>query len=325
MPRLVVIGLGPIGVSAARAIQASSDLELVGLVDLDPAKVGRTLADLDGGAASPSIVDSLDRVGPADAAIVSTTSHFDALAPLLRDCIARKLHVSSSCEEMAYPALRHAELAAKLNGEARAAGVALVGTGVNPGFVMDLVALQLSSMLTRVTSVKCLRRVDALTRRLPLQQKVGSTMSVARFNELKAAGRIGHKGLAESIALIAAGLGRTVRFGDVVETLEPLVAEVPIESGLGRIAVGQVRGMHNTGRWQGDGLTIELDLIMACAEPNPRDEVTLEGSTKLTMQIPGSTPGDSATVAALINVARVLPRTTPGLKTMLDLPAAAAR
>ena len=330
MTRIVVIGLGPIGLAAARAAQRAADLELVGLVDVEPSKVGRSLAELDPTHAAstvdgPRVVDDLSRVGPADVAILCTTSYFDRLAPLLRACLARKLHVTSSCEEMAWPAYRHADLAQELNGEAHAAGVAMVGTGVNPGYVMDLLAVQLSSMLATVRGVTCIRRVDALTRRLPLQQKVGSTMTVEKFNELRARNAIGHKGLAESIAMIAAGLGRRVEPGSVQEDLKPLVADQPITCGLGTIQPGQVRGMHNTGSWSGDGLRIELDLIMACAEPNPRDEIRLDGPIPLTLQIPGSTPGDSATVAALINTARALPRVQPGLRTMLDLPAAGAR
>ncbi len=325
MARIVVIGLGPIGVSAARAIQARPELSLAGLVDLDPAKVGKTLASIDKGADSPVIVDALDKLPAADVAIVCTTSFFDKAVPLLRACMKRKLHVTSSCEEMAWPTYRHAALAETIDGEAKSAGVALLGTGVNPGYVMDLLAVQISSMLSKVTHVKCLRRVDALRRRLPLQQKVGSTMTVEQFNELKAKGAIGHKGLAESIAMIAAGLGRTVNAGEVREELEPVLAAHQIECGLGIIEPGRVRGMHNKGFWQGEGLTIELDLLMACDEPNPRDEIELQGPIPLKLTIPGSTPGDSATVAALVNTARLLPRVGPGLKTMLDLPAAGAR
>jgi 4-hydroxy-tetrahydrodipicolinate reductase len=327
--RIVVVGLGPIGLAAARIAQEAPDLELAGLVDLDPKKIGQTLDSVDPKNANkldaPAIVDSLDKVGPADVAILCTTSYFDKIVPLLRACMAKKLHVTSSCEEMAWPKYRHAALAYTIHGEATAAGVALVGTGVNPGYVMDLLAIQISSMVAKVTSVKCLRRVDALKRRLPLQQKVGSTMTVQQFNDLKAKNAIGHKGLAESIAMIAAGLGRTVAPGSVKENLEPLTTDKPIESGLGTIQPGHVRGMHNTGSWSGDGLTIELDLIMACAEPNPRDEIQLGGPVPYTIQVPGSTPGDSATVAALINTARLLPKVSPGLKTMLDLPAASAR
>ncbi len=327
MTRLIVIGLGPIGLAVAKIATTARGVSLVGLVDLDPEKLGKTLMQLDSAATvdGPRVVASLDEVPAADVAVICTTSFFDKAAPLIRACIARKLHVTSSCEEMAWPEYRHSTLAKEIDAKAKQAGVALLGTGVNPGYVMDLLALQISSMVASVTKVKCIRRVDALTRRLPLQQKVGSTMTVEHFNDLKSKGAIGHKGLAESIAMIAAGLGRKVSPGGVVETLEPLVATSPITSGLGVIEVGKVRGMHNRGTWSGDGLEIELDLIMACAEPNPRDEIEISGPVPLKITVPGSTPGDSATVAALVNTARLLPTVLPGLRTMLDIPAATAR
>jgi len=327
MTRILVIGLGPIGLAVAKVAAASRGVSLVGLVDVDPNKLGKTLKQLDPTSSvdGPRVVASIDDVKEADVAVVCTTSFFDKAAPLLRACISRKWHVTSSCEELAWPAYRHAALAKEIDHEAKAAGVAILGTGVNPGYVMDLLALQISSMVAAVTKVRCVRRVDALTRRLPLQQKVGSTMTVEHFNDLKAKGAIGHKGLAESIAMIATGLGRTVVSGSVKESLEPLVATSPIQCGLGLIEVGKVRGMHNKGYWSGDGLEIELDLIMACAEPNPRDEIELSGPVPLKITVPGSTPGDSATVAALVNTARLLPCVNPGLRTMLDIPAAPAR
>ena len=326
MTSIIIIGLGPIGLAVAQAVSQSPDFMLAGLVDVEAGKAGKSLKDFGLNVdKSPQVVGSLEKTGRANVAIVCTTSRFDLIAPILRDCLKRGLHVTSSCEEMAWPAYRHATLASEIDALAKSSGRCLVGTGVNPGFVMDLLAVQMSSMLTKVTGVKCLRRVDALTRRLPLQEKIGSTMSVDRFNELKSKDQIGHKGLAESIAMIAHGLGRKVESGSVDETLVPVIAREPIQCGLGLIQAGQVRGMHNRGTWSGQGLSIELDLLMACAEPNPRDEIELDGPVPLKLMIPGSTPGDSATVSALINTARVLHRIEPGLKTMLDLPVAGAR
>lgn len=326
MTSIIIIGLGPIGLAVAEAVSSTPDFMLSGLVDVERGKIGKSLNDFGLKIEnSLRVVDSLEKTPRADVAIVCTTSRFDLIATTLRQCLQRGLHVTSSCEEMAWPAYRHSKLASEIDALAKSSGRCLVGTGVNPGYVMDLLAVQLSSMLTKVESVKCLRRVDALTRRLPLQQKIGSTMSVDKFNELKSKNQIGHKGLAESIAMIAHGLGRKVESGSVSETLEPVIARESIQCGLGTIQAGQVRGMHNRGSWSGQGLSIQLDLLMACAEPNPRDEIELDGPVPLKLMIPGSTPGDSATVSALINTARVLNRVEPGLKTMLDLPAAGAR
>src|SRR4051812_36880752 len=130
MLRVVVVGLGPIGIGAARAVLADSGMSLVGLVDIDPAKVGKPLVELEGG---PAVVNSLKAAaegGGADVAIVTTTSKLDRMALTLREALSLGLHVVSSCEEMAWPKYRHPDLAAQLDAEAKRAGKALLGTGV---------------------------------------------------------------------------------------------------------------------------------------------------------------------------------------------------
>ena len=324
MLHVAVIGLGPIGLAAAKSAQRDPNMKLSALVDVDPAKLGRRLVDLDPTADADDVAvvaDLDDTPAPIDVAILCTGSHFDRIAPNLRQLMKRKCHVVSSCEEMTWPWLRHPHLADVIAGEARAAGVALCGTGVNPGFVMDFLPVVLSSMVTKVTHVKVTRVVDVLTRRLPLQRKVGSGMTTEKFKELAKAGRIGHQGIGESVTLLAQGLGRHPRSSEVFTTLRPVIADREIDWLAGTVQPGQVCGMYNTGRWEGGGLTIELELTMALASQEPRDEILLTADRNLHLLIPGSTPGDTATVASLVNVARQLPRTTPGLKTMLDLPA----
>ncbi len=323
MLKVIVVGLGPIGLNAAKTVAADKTLKLVGLVDIDAAKIGKSLNELLGqGKGGPKVVGSIadaSNLG-ATVAIVTTASHFTKVAPTLRECMKYKMHVVSSCEEMAYPAYLNAALAKKIDAEAKKANLALLGTGVNPGFVMDYLPLVLSSQVAKVTGVKAIRRVDASTRRMPLQKKVGATMTKDQFYALKAKNAIGHMGIAESVAMIAAGLGRKVKKGSVKIGLEPLIAEKPIESLLGRIEKGRVRGMQNTAHWNGEGLSIELDLIMALGTPTPHDRIEIDGPVPLRMQIEGGTPGDTATVAAMINGARVLPTAPPGLHTMLTIP-----
>jgi 2,4-diaminopentanoate dehydrogenase len=325
MLKIAIIGLGPIGLACARAAQRDQGMQLAGLVDIDPAKRGKRLVELDAFADADDVavvsdVDELPEAG-VDVAILSTTSYFDRLAPTLRQLMRKKIHVASSCEEMAWPWLRHPHLGDVINGEAQKAGVTLVGTGVNPGFVMDLLPVALSSMMVRVERVRVTRVVDALARRVPLQRKVGSTMSVEQFNKLADDGRIGHMGIGESVTMLAQGLGRHPMKSDIRTTLSPVVADRAIECALGTVQPGQVCGMHNTGHYAGGGIAIDLDLTMALAAPNPRDEIEIAGDGRtITTVVPGSTPGDTATVASLVNVARRLPHAPRGLRTMLDLP-----
>jgi hypothetical protein len=327
MLNVVVVGLGPIGLAAAEAVDADPGMRLVAAVDIDPQKVGRRLSSILGRTLSsdPVVAAELEPVRQAEVAIVCTASHFDRLVPILRGLIATGTHAVSSCEEMAWPWYRHRALADDIDAEAERGDVALLGTGVNPGYVMDLLAVQLSSMVLRVSRVRCVRVVDALTRRRPLQAKIGSGMTVEAFEAVAAEGGIGHKGIAESVAMIAAGLGVSVEPGSVREALMPVVAERKLTSLVGDVLPGQVRGMRNTATWTGSTLSIELDLTMALGEADPHDAVELDGSTPLHVRVPGSTPGDTATVASLVNAARLLPRVKPGLRSMLDLPAAASR
>jgi 4-hydroxy-tetrahydrodipicolinate reductase len=326
MMRVVVVGLGPIGVAALRAVIADPSMELVGLVDIDPGKVGRRVEELREG---PVVVGSLAEGarGGADVAIVTTTSRLDRMAGTLREALALGMHVVSSCEEMSWPWYRHAELAEALDAEARRAGRSLLGTGVNPGFVMDLLPVVLSSMVLRVERVRAVRRVDASMRRRPLQQKVGATMTREQFEGLARRNEIGHQGIAESVAMIAGGLGRKAKSGSVEVTLEPVMAQRRIESALGVIEPGRVCGMHNVGRWSDSSLSIDLDLTMAVGLDDPNDVVEIGGPVPLKLGVVGGTPGDSATVAALLNCARVLAggRARAGLLTMLDVPPAGGR
>lgn len=330
MIRVIVVGIGPIGISCARAVLAERDMKLVGLLDLDPAKQGKHLAQLvddmshDSADRGPAVTNSLDIAvgGGADVAILTTSSDLRVVAGTVRELLHRGLAVVSSCEQMVWPWYRHEALGRDLDAAAKAAGRAVLGSGVNPGFIMDFAAVALSCMVRRVTAVRCERRVDAGLRRRPLQAKVGATMTVEHFRDLAAQGKIGHEGLPESVAMIAAGLGRHVEPGSVQVTLDPVVAEKSMPSALGLIQPGQVAGIHNVGKWSGDGLSIELDLTMAVGTTEPRDVVVLDGPVQVRCKIPGGLPGDSATVAAMINHVRAVHVAPPGLRTMLDIPLA---
>ena len=328
MHRVIIVGLGPIGISCARTVACTRNLELAGLVDTDPQKQERPASDFiepaPPGTGHVHVTSNLNAVldRDIDVAVVTTTSSFTDICPLLRQLIEQKVHVVSSCEQMAWPWYRHSAEADKINAEAADAGCAILGTGVNPGFVMDTLAVTLSSMVTQLTAVRCVRRVDAALRREPLQKKIGATMSVQDFSTWADTKRIGHQGLGESVALLAAGLGRTIPPGCVHETLEPVVATRPIESALGMISPGTVAGMRNRGIWHGDDLTIELDLTLSVGLDDTRDQVLIEGPVPLNLLISNAIPGDSATVASLINQIPKVCTVTPGLRTMLDMPPA---
>jgi hypothetical protein len=345
MLKVMVVGLGPIGLACAKAVVCDRDLRLVGMADKAPPKIGKTLAQLqtmaEGAVAEmdeditqsrcvvhgsiEGAIQAAGGPGSVDIAILTTSSSLSVVAPTIYQLLDQKIAVISSCEQLAWPWYRNAALAGELDAHAKGAGRAVMGAGVNPGFIMDYLAVAAATMVRRVTGVVCTRRVDAALRRQPLQAKIGATMKPERFRELAAEGKIGHEGIAESVALLAAGLGRTVPSGSITVTLEPVIADRATPSALGLIQPGYVAGMRNVATWSGDGISIELDLTMAVGLHDPMDRIEVAGPVQITLEVTTGTPGDSATVAALINHLRPVAASTGGLLTMLDMPPAGCR
>lgn len=328
--RVIVIGMGSIGFGVASAVAAQQGMTLAAMVDPADAKVGQTLSQLAGGTdpgAGPAVVAELDDavIDLADVAVVCTSSKFDVITPMLIRLLEGGTHVVSTCEQMTWPRYRHADLADKVDAAAQAAGKVALGSGVNPGFVMDTLAVTLTTLVRRVQAVRCVRRVEASVRREALQAKIGATMTPGRFQELKARGAIGHAGLCESAALLVAGLGREAAPGSVEEMLEPVIADRHFNSSRGPIEPGFVAGIRNRAVWRGEGLEVELDLTMAVGVEDPHDRIQIEGPVQLELRLPGAVPGDSATVAVMLNLIPVLGKVEPGLRTMLDMPVAGCR
>src|SRR5260221_3085388 len=225
--RAVQYGVGPIGAAIARLMREKKSIELIGAIDSDPAKAGRDLGEVVGAADAPWGVlvngDAAAMLGEsADVVIHSTSSLLPNVMDQLMACLAAESLVVSTGEELADPFRKYPELAAQLDAEAKTWGVALIGTGINPGFVMDKLLITLSAASQEIESARAVRIVDASKRRLPLQKKVGAGMSVEEFRAQVASGAIKHHGLPESVGMVSDALGLGVY--EITEKIEPLVA-----------------------------------------------------------------------------------------------------
>ena len=322
--RVIQYGIGPIGASIVRLMRQKNSLEIVGAIDTDPQKVGRDLGEVVGATDSPWGVLISDDPGsvfakPADAVVHSTSSYLTSVMDQLLSCVAAGLCVVSTCEELSYPFRKHPELSKTLDTEARDEGVALVGTGVNPGFVMDKLPLTLSAVSQRVDWVSAVRIVDASKRRLPLQKKIGAGMTPEEFRAQVAAGVIKHHGLPESIAMVADGLGFSL--DDISERIEPMIADAVVETEFLEVAPGQVAGVHQVARGMAAGKEkIFMELKMYVGAKEPADTVMLKGDPNLTLTIPGGTHGDVATAAVAVNAIPAILAANAGLRTSRDLP-----
>ncbi len=239
--RVIQYGVGPIGAALVRLMHEKGAIEVIGAIDTDPAKAGRDLGEVVGAADAPwgiSVTADAENMlqENADVVVHSTSSYLPDVSEQLLACLAAESCVVSTCEELAYPYRKHRELAAKLDAEAKTWGVALVGTGVNPGFAMDKLVLTLSAVSQRVDWARAVRVVNASHRREPLQRKIGAGLTAEMFHEKVAAGVIKHHGLPESVAMVSDALGLGVE--EIIETIEPIVARESVRTEFLDVAAG---------------------------------------------------------------------------------------
>jgi 4-hydroxy-tetrahydrodipicolinate reductase len=319
--RIIQYGLGPIGCAAARLIAERNSLELVGGVDIDPAKVGKDLGDVIGLEDSIGI-DVKGSIGDvdveADVVLHATNSFFDQFKGQILELLDAGFDVVSTSEELSFPWHDNADAAAEIDAAAKNAGKTVLGTGVNPGFLMDSLPLFITSIAQQVDHIDVTRVINASKRRGPFQAKIGSGLTPEQFNAKMAEGRMGHVGIPESTAMIFDTLGKKlVSFENKVV---PVIAETPVKTSHFDVQEGQVRGLHQTSTAHSeDGEFVSLTFRAALDEEPDGDTITIQGRPELTVNLQG-TNGDLATVAMAVNAIKNTKNAAPGVVTMRDLP-----
>lgn len=316
---VAVYGIGPIGAEITRLILTKPWLKLVAAVDVDPAKVGKDVSEIIGLKDPVGLVVTSELQGKPAVVCHSTGSRLHEVEPQLVALLDSGCHVVSTCEELAFPL--DAAIRENLQKRARAANVTLIGTGVNPGFVMDKLPLTLTSVCQHVQSVEISRVVNASLRREPLQRKVGPGLTRDEFDQAVRAGKIKHMGLRESLMMVANGL--SVELDSVTdEVIQPVIAERPIATDYFSVAPGKVAGVHQTisGTRTSDGFTISLDIKMYLDAENAGDRVEIKGIPDVSMFITGGVHGDRATAAMAVNAIPRVVAARPGVLTMDDIP-----
>jgi len=323
---VVSFGVGVIGGLTSRFIleEKRNRLNLVGAYDIDPNKVGRDLGSVIGLAHSVGIriSDDLDKVlgSDVDAAIHTTSSFLKGAYPQLESIVTRGVDVVSSCEELSYPYVVDRKLADKLDLTAKKHGVTVLGTGINPGFLMDALPIALTAPCKTVRKIRITRRMNAATRRVPFQKKVGAGMTREEFARAVEDRRIsGHVGLEESAAMLADAIGWTL---DKVEVgrVEPVIAEAATNQGYVRIPRGRVAGVKQSARGLVRGKPlIELNFMAYVGSEEEYDQVEIDGTPPVNCRISPCVHGDHGTVAMLVNMVPKVVSSQPGLVTMKDM------
>jgi hypothetical protein len=324
MIRVLLYGLGPIGVMVGRQLATRDGFRIVGAVDVDPSKVGRDAAEIAGlpralrVKISPDARKAIKQAKP-DVVVLCTSSSARAVMPQITEVLKAKVPIVTTTEELSFPVRRNASLAKKIDAMAKKAKVAVLSTGVNPGFVMDALPIMLTVACERVDSVTVHRVQDARSRRLPFQQKIGAGLSVEQFEREVERGSIRHVGLAESISMIAGALGW--QLDRITDDVKPKVADALVSSEFFAVDSGYVSGIIQDGLGYRHGtpvITMHMEAYLGA--PDPYDEVRLAGVPNLRLRIPGGVPGDIATASIVVNSIPKVLAAPPGLQTMKDLP-----
>jgi hypothetical protein len=305
--RVVLCGLGAIGTNILDYLLKRSH-EIVAVVDSDPEKLGRTVAELTSLPLGTRVVGSLKglQLEGADVAVFSTKSRIPDIIEDISFAASSGLDVVTTSEEMAYPAYAGAGAAATLDKLATEKGVTIVGVGVNPGFVMDLVPAMVATATKNPTSIHVVRSVDVSRRRRQLQAKTGVGHTRARFEKGMKEGTLGHVGLIESAHLIALSLGKPLV--DLRHGIFPVLGSEDYVMGVRQFAEGKAGDCH-----------IRLDLEMTTTSAD-FDVVEVKGDPDLKVRFEKGVFGDSATVALTVHAVERVGRAKPGLITVLDLP-----
>jgi 4-hydroxy-tetrahydrodipicolinate reductase len=326
MPNIKVMhfGLGPIGVAIVRQVSARPGLKIVGGIDIDSAKAGRDLGDVAGlpdriGLKVSSDAERALKSAKPDVVMLCTSSSIREAMSQIGTVLKSKAAIVSTTEELSYPGYTHVRQARQIHAWAKKARVAVLGTGVNPGFAMDALPIALTAVCERVDRISVSRVQDARNRRLPFQQKIGAGLTTEQFQKKADDGSVRHVGMTESIAMIADALGWSL--DRITDEIQPKLAPVTVSSEFLAVDPGYVCGIVQDGvGFRKDEPVIKLHMEAYLGSPETYDSVEIEGLPPLTMKIAGGIQGDTATAAIAVNSISKVLGAAPGLHTMRDLP-----
>lgn len=328
--KVIIWGLGAMGKGMAEMILKKKGMEIVGVVGRG-AKIGKSMydfLDVERGDRKDIIIGSEEDVikeKAADVVLLCTDSFTKNAFPKIKYCLERKINVVSSAEEMAYPKAKEPELAIEMDKIAKANGVTVLGTGINPGLIMDLLVVCLTGACEEVEHVTA-RRVNSLSPFGPaVMHEQGIGITVDQFKKGVEDGTLaGHVGFNESVSMIADAIGWKLS-DEVKQSMEPIVSNVYRKSPYAEVQPGDVAGCAMKGFGYVDGeLKIEMDHPQQI-EPelegtHTGDYVIIKGVPNINVANKPEVPGGIGTIAMCVNMIPHVINAAPGLKTMIDLP-----
>ncbi|MGL5314076.1 MAG: 2,4-diaminopentanoate dehydrogenase [Peptostreptococcaceae bacterium] len=324
-------GFGAMGSGMAKMLLKKKGIDIVAVCDMHPDRVNKSVYEVLKAERGerPEVVIKSDAnevftEGCADIVLLATDSFTKGAFDKIKLILERKMNVISTAEEMAYPKAQEPELAKQLDEIAKANGVSVLGTGINPGFVLDLLILALTGTCEDVDYIKA-SRVNDLSpfgHAVMEEQGVGVTREVFE-NGVQDGSIAGHVGFPESIKMITDGIGWNLEKID--QTREPIMSSVYRKSEYAEVQAGNVAGCRQCGYGYVDGqMKIEMEhpqqILPHLEGQSTGDYITIKGTPNIDLQITPEIPGGIGTIAMVVNSIPHVINAIPGLKTMLDIP-----
>jgi 4-hydroxy-tetrahydrodipicolinate reductase len=321
--KVLQIGLGPIGIAISRLLMRKPGWEIVAAVDTDVVKQGRDLGEVIG-LENPVGIDICSEIPifgseDVDLAFLTTVSTFNEVLPTLHTLARAGIDVIASTEELFYPHHRYPQQTHDLDTMAKQHGVSILGTGINPGFIMDTLALLLTGVCQDVARIAVTRVVNAAGRRPSLQKQIGVGMSPESFAQAAEQQHVGLVGPTASLAFLADVLQWNM--DGFKERLVPVLTHKPLQAAHGQIEVGQVCGVRHLIKGISNGKeVISFDLRVYLGAEQTRDTIYIEGTPTLEATLKSPDLEDVAAAGLLVNMGPLVQQGRPGLLTMIDLP-----
>ena len=328
--KVIIWGFGAMGRGMAQMLLMKKGVEITGICDLNPNFKGKNFLEIlkQETNTHPEVLvdDDIDHVlrKGADIVLLATDSFTKGAYDKITKIMSYGMNVISTAEEMAYPYANEPELASQLDNLAKAYGVTVLGTGINPGFIMDLLVVTLTGAMVDVTHIEA-KRVNSLSPFGPtVMHEQGVGISLNEYHKRTMDGTLaGHVGFKESVGMISAALG--VKLEEFQQQMEPIITSVDRVSPYGEAKAGTLAGINMTGQGLVNG-DVFIDMIHPQQiEPEMEgtetgDYISLKGTPNIDMQIKPEVNGGIGTIAMCVNMIPHVINSRPGLKTMIDLP-----
>ena len=323
--RIVSWGLGAMGAGIAKLINTKKGMELVGAVDKDPAKIDNDLGEvIDTEKLGVNVVDEFNySSNDADLVVLATSSFTETVFPMIKKAVESGLNVLTIAEEMAYPQAQNPELAEKINKLAKENNVSVLGTGINPGFVLDTLILAMTGVCLDVEKIEA-SRINDLS---PFGPTVMETQGVGTTPEefekgIEEGTIVGHIGFQESIHMIADSLG--IELDEVKESREPIISETHRETPHVTVEPGMVAGCRHIAYGIKDDeevivLTHPQQIHPEKEDVDTGDYINIKGDPDINLGVKPEIPGGKGTQAVAVNMIPPVVEAEAGLVTMKDL------